>query len=52
MFTTQEIKEYIEEFKKTNFDDIINRNTHLSINEIDNIIKVLNHEVDIYDEII
>lgn len=52
MFTTQEIKEYIEEFKKTNFDDIINRNTHLSINEIDNIIRVLNQEVDIYDELI
>ena len=52
MFTTEEIKDYIEEFKKTNFDDIINRNTHLSINEIDNIIRILNQQVDIYDELI
>ncbi|MAD40995.1 MAG: hypothetical protein CL623_01200 [Arcobacter sp.] len=52
MFTTKEIKEYIEEFKKINFDDIVNRNTHLSINQIDTIISDLNKEVDIYDEII
>ncbi len=52
MFSTQEIKEYIDEFKKTKFDDIVNRNTHLSINEIDTLIGDLNEEVDIYDEII
>lgn len=31
MFSAKEIKQYISEFKKTNFDDIVNRNTYLSI---------------------
>lgn len=52
MFSAKEIKHYIDEFKKTNFDDIVNRNTHLSIDEIDRLIFDLNKEVDIYDEII
>ena len=52
MFSAKEIKHYIDEFKKTNFDDIVNRNTHLSIDEINSLILNLNKEVDIYDEII
>lgn len=28
MLDAKEIKHYIDEFKKTNFDDIVNRNTH------------------------
>jgi integrase len=52
MFSEKEIKHYIDEFKKTNFDDIVNRNTHLSIDEINSLIFDLNKEVDIYDEII
>lgn len=52
MFTTQEIKEYIDKFKQINYDDIINRNSHLSIEQIDTQIKALNNNCDIYDEII
>ena len=52
MMNAQEIKKYIEEFKKINYDDIINRNSHLSIEQIDAQIKELNNNVDIYDEII
>ena len=52
MFSAKEIKHYIDEFKKTSFDDIVNRNTHLSIDEIDRLIRALNKEVDIYDPII
>jgi len=52
MMTTQEIKQYIDEFKKINYDDIINRNSHLSIEQIDTQIKILNNDCDIYDEII
>jgi integrase len=52
MFSEKEIKHYIDEFKKTNFDNIINRNSHLSIDEINSLIFDLNKEVDIYDEII
>ena len=52
MFNAKEIKHYIDEFKKTSFDDIVNRNTHLSIDEIDRLIRALNKEVDIYDPII
>ena len=52
MMTTQEIKQYIDEFKKINYDDIINRNSHLSIEQIDTQIKTLSNDCDIYDEII
>lgn len=52
MLDTKEIKHYIDEFKKTSFDDIVNRNTHLSIDEIDRLILALNKEVDIYAPII
>lgn len=52
MFSAKEIKQYIDEFKKINFDNIINRNSHLSIDEINSLIVDLNKEVDIYDEII
>lgn len=52
MLDAKEIKDYIDEFKKTSFDDIVNRNTHLSIDEIDRLIRALNKEVDIYDPII
>ena len=52
MLEAKEIKDYIDEFKKTSFDDIVNRNTHLSIDEIDRLIRALNKEVDIYDPII
>ena len=52
MFSAKEIKHYIDEFKKTNFDDIVNRNTHLSIDEINSLILDLNKEVDIYDPIL
>ena len=52
MLDAKEIKHYIDEFKKTNFDDIVNRNTHLSIDEINSLILALNKEVDIYDEVI
>ena len=52
MFNAKEIKHYIDEFKKTNFDDIVNRNTHLSIDEINSLILDLNKEVDIYDPIL
>lgn len=48
MFSAKEIKQYIDEFKKTNFDNIINRNSHLSIDEINSLILDLNKEVDIY----
>ena len=52
MLDAKEIKHYIDEFKKTNFDDIVNRNTHLSIDEINSLILDLNKEVDIYDPIL
>ena len=48
MLDAKEIKHYIDEFKKTSFDDIVNRNTHLSIDEINSLILDLNKEVDIY----
>lgn len=52
MLDAKEIKHYIDEFKKTSFDDIVNRNTHLSLDEINSLILDLNKEVDIYDSII
>ena len=52
MMTVQEIKQYIDEFKNINYDDIINRNSHLSIEQIDTQIKTLNDNCNIYDEII
>ena len=52
MLDAKEIKHYIDEFKKTSFDDIVNRNTHLSIDQINRLIHALNREVDIYAPII
>ena len=42
MLDAKEIKDYIDEFKKTSFDDIVNRNTHLSIDQINRLIHTLN----------
>ncbi|MEA2019075.1 MAG: tyrosine-type recombinase/integrase, partial [Campylobacterota bacterium] len=52
MFTTKEIKDYIDEFKEINYTDIINRNTHLSINQINTNIETLSEDVDMHDELI
>ena len=42
ILSTKQIKDYIDEFKKLNYDDIINRNSYLSIEQIDNSIRNLN----------
>ena len=41
ILSAKEISSYVEEFKKIAFDDIVNRNSYLNANEIDEYIKEL-----------
>ena len=46
--STKQIKQYIDEFKKVHFQDIINRYSYLSVEQIDKSIQGLSGEIDIY----
>lgn len=52
MLPNKEISGYIYEFKKVSYDDIINRNSYLSVEEIDDSIKELNSGVKIDNALI
>ena len=45
MLSANEISIYIDEFKKVSYEDIINRNSYLSVKEIDNSIQELNSSI-------
>ena len=47
MLSAKEISIYIDEFKKVSYDDIINRNSYLSVEKIDNSIRELNSSINI-----
>lgn len=52
ILTSKQIKQYIDEFKKIHYDDILNRDSYLSLSEIDDNIKYLKQDIDIEDQII
>ena len=47
ILSAKDISKYIDEFKRVSFDDIVNRNSYLNIQEIDTYVKELNTHVDI-----
>ena len=48
LLKTDEIKNIIEEFKSTNYDDILNRNHNISIKQINEQIELLNEDLTPY----
>ena len=52
ILSAKDIAIYIEEFKKVSYEDIINRNSYLSVDEIDNSIKELNSSISIDNQLI
>lgn len=52
ILSANEISTYIDEFKKISYDDIINRNSYLSVEKIDKSIQELNTPIAIDSQLI